>query len=217
MPRIRLQTLALLTLLAAGGAVVYLDRSPSAGGAPAPLPEGPGLEMGAWQGRDIPYDPDLFRRTVAADRTVFRRYVRPADRARVDLYLGYYHDMERSDRSHSPLVCYEGQGWRVLESRIRTVRPGGAAGSFRATEMIIGKGDRRRLVLFWYQAGDRIFARKSGQRFYLVRSKLWGRGQANLWVRISTPVDRAGREAAQRVLEDFATDLVPRTVQMLRG
>jgi EpsI family protein len=170
-----------------------------------PLP----LQVGKWQGSNLPYDGRVFDEVLGADSTVFRTYQERESGRSVQLYVAYYENMEKSDLSHPPEVCYSGQGWQIRESGTHEIHLGTAKDRLRISKMMIEKGERQELVLFWYQVGERIYPDRIRQRLALIVNKAWGRNMENIWVRVSTPIDKEAPDETLRTELDFISDLYP--------
>lgn len=67
------------------------------------------LQLGEWQGHDIPLDEDVIRRTDTDDH-INRVYVRANGTEAVSLFVGYGARL-RDLMPHRPEVCYPGAGW----------------------------------------------------------------------------------------------------------
>lgn len=67
------------------------------------------LRLGEWEGRDIPLDEDVIRRTDTDDH-INRTYVRRRGMEAISLFVGYGARL-RDLMPHRPEVCYPGAGW----------------------------------------------------------------------------------------------------------
>jgi EpsI family protein len=155
-----------------------------------------------WEGVDLPYDARIFEGVLGADATTFREYVDSGSARAVQTYLAYYRSMERSDLAHAPEVCYVGQGWEIVKTGRETLKLGDGAGTVRASRMLIAKGDRRELVLYWYQVKDRTFTGIAGERMQLIFNRMLGKPDENLW------------EEALSTLSAFVSDVYPDTLAL---
>ena len=110
--------------------------------------------LGEWKGTDLKLDADVVE-MLNPDQIVFRRYRDPSGRS-VDLY-GVFYGAQGADRTmHSPLNCYPGSGWEIVEKgKVRFKGVGGHENGFEARKLILRKGQRKRLLYYWYYAGGK--------------------------------------------------------------
>ena len=69
------------------------------------------LQIGKWQGRDVPMD-DRVCLVLGVDDYVNREYVSKSDS--MDLYVGFYQTQRQGSTIHSPLNCLPGAGWNPV-------------------------------------------------------------------------------------------------------
>jgi EpsI family protein len=122
--------------------------------------------VGDWQGGEpIPFDPDTLK-ILGPGRFLERVYERPGMPA-VDLLLEYFPSQRTGDTMHSPKHCLPGAGWEPTQSSVlRLSGPGGAAVG--VNYYVIAKGEEKEVVLYWYQAHDRVVASEYRAKLYLV-------------------------------------------------
>jgi EpsI family protein len=163
------------------------------------------LSLDRWQGEDISLS-DGVERMLRADSQIQRRYQRPNGDL-VWLYVGYY-GTERGGRpEHTPWACYPSAGWVILSS-IETSLSSDSSETLgsRLNELVVELSGARRLVHFWYQTHrTRKIASETGLTLDHVLGLLSPSGRADgALVRLSTPIDQAGIEAARQRLRDFS-------------
>lgn len=198
-------TLLLLLMLAVGAGAWWLQWRPAPRVDPGPLAALP-LEVGPWQGRDIPLE-DAVERILQADHHVQRVYARENSGEIVWLYIGYYGTHRGGRPEHTPEVCYPSAGWSV-EAR---ESPGlGARDDDGSVMLLVAQDGRRRLVEYWYRSP---LAARRAHRLDLSLDQLRGRlrgGRADgALVRLSTPVVAGGEAAAAARLADLGRRLDP--------
>lgn len=193
--------LAIASLAAAGILSWTLALRPTLQVDATPLAALP-LAVGPWLGADVSMtsaEVTLLR----ADQHVQRVYTRPPGEP-IWLYVGYYGTERGGLPEHTPEVCFEAAGWRILEER----RVPGTGPATR--ELLVEQGGARQLVHYWFRS-----YRRSGLAGGLDQSldRLAGRilrGRADgALVRLATPVgaDGAGVDAARATLVAFAAGL----------
>ena len=137
-----------------------------------------------------------------------------AGAAEVDLYVAYLPNRPAL-YNHLPQDCLEGSGWAPIESGVTSVTfPGGEP--FPANRYLIGRGDDRQLVLFWYSAHGRRVASENQMDFYLVLDSLRLNRTDNALVRMNTELQPGEKPAdAERRLLAFASQADPLLNQYL--
>jgi|GEM_PF-808172 len=126
---------------------------------------------------------------------------------RVWLYVGYYVSGESIGASHSPLVCYPGQGWRIGPRQRLSLET--SSGPLHAMVMSAAKDDYEDVVLYWFQAYDRTAPGTFRQKLQAMWARVaFGRADS-AFVRISVPVVRGDREAARRTATAFTKTFYP--------
>jgi len=180
---------------------------------PASLGQLP-FAFGAWQGhRAADYSNDVVR-ALGVDDYVNRGYVSNTGE-QANLYVGYYRSQEHGASIHSPLNCLPGAGWEP--EHIERVAFGGGT----ARQVVVRKGPRRFLVVYWYQTATRIEGDEYRSRLYTVLDTVRYRRNDAALVRVMVPMTNgadaearaAGHalELAGLVLPDVQRVLFPAT------
>lgn len=93
-------------------------------------------------------------------------YRSPEDPA-IELFIAYFPSQRTGSTIHSPKNCLPGSGWVPVESlHIPVTRPDGSEIS--VNRYIIQKSNSRRLVIYWYQAHDRVVASEYWAKVFMV-------------------------------------------------
>jgi EpsI family protein len=166
------------------------------------------LQIGEWIGREVGIDPSV-REVLGEGEFVSRFYIDQHDAA-VDLFIGYFPSQRTGNTIHSPRNCLPGAGWSPLySSSVQLRAPGGR--SLKVNSYVIGKGLDRQVVLYWYQAHDRVVASEYWAKFYLVADAVRTNRTDGALVRIVAPVrDSEHVEQAQDRAIAFAEQVLPR-------
>ena len=112
----------------------------------------------------------------------------------ISLYIGYYLTTKKVGAAHSPLVCFPGQGWVVSNTKDESLTIGGH--HLQLASMVIDMGQRKELVLYWYQSFDKTSSGTFLQKIYAIWAKFLNRGEENAFVRVSIPINNNGVEKA---------------------
>src|SRR5438552_7830410 len=124
------------------------------------------MSIGSWHGSPAPDLEPAVRDALGVDEYVNRVYSRPSG-AGVGLYLGFYETQRRGRTMHSPLNCLPGAGWQPVSHDLARIEVDGAAHRIvRVNRYVVAKGLDRLLVLYWYQAHERVVASEYAAKFY---------------------------------------------------
>jgi EpsI family protein len=164
--------------------------------------------LGEWNAeRDLEIDPAALE-MLAPDDYLSRVYRESSTAAPVDLFLTYYKSQLRDKNAHSPKVCLPGSGWAPLSSRIVAI-PVAGGGEMKVNYYVVGKGELKNLVLYWYQTHRQAVA---GEHMLKVH-RLWNSIRENrtdmMFVRTISPIDDGNEAAALGRLTRFIAALRP--------
>jgi EpsI family protein len=197
---------AWLSLLLIGQAAAYhmlpkTERSFTA----RPLREFP-AQLGPWQmAAEYEIEPEILN-VLRADDTLSRSYRRPGASVPVSLFIAFFRSQTSGAAPHSPKNCLPGSGYAPLESS--TVRlSAGTAGEVEVNRYVVGRGDSRSVVLYWYQTPARIIAGEFAAKFWLAVDSIRYRRSDTSLVRIVVPLEESADADAEA--RGFAAELLP--------
>jgi EpsI family protein len=169
------------------------------------LPESIGT---GWAGIPLTID-DRVREVLGPGDFMERSYHRSATEPPIDLFIAYFPSQRTGVSIHSPKNCLPGAGWSPLDATSVPLRAANG-NTYDVNRYVVQKGNDRQLVLYWYQAHDRMIASEYAAKFYLVTDSIrMNRSDAAL-VRIITPMlENESAEHAQQRAVEFAEALVP--------
>ncbi|NVN91789.1 MAG: EpsI family protein [Desulfuromonadales bacterium] len=142
------------------------------------------------------------------DDHLFRRFQEGTQT--VTLYIGYYRTAKKVGAAHDPLVCFQGQGWTIVErsqGSYPLTRSSGLMLSY--SSMIAERQGERELIVYWFQTNGRTSANTFSQKVDMVRDRLFGHGEDNAFVRITSPIGEGGAVAALKKIFNFIDAFYP--------
>jgi len=164
-------------------------------------------EIDTWHGIDVPMSPETLT-VLGPGQFLVRDYRRSPAEPYVNLYVAYFPSQKTGDTIHSPQNCLPGAGWTPLQSgRIALQRDDGT--TITVNRFIISKGLVRQLVLYWYQAHDRVTPSEYWAKIYLVADAIRMNRTDGALVRVVTPITNGDEEAAQARALDFTHRVLP--------
>jgi EpsI family protein len=104
---------------------------------------------------------------LKADETINRTYVDRNGRP-ISLFIAFFQTQRTGVAPHSPKVCLPGSGWvPISNSRLDIAVPGEPA-PIEVNRYVVGKGDYRSLVVYWYQTPYRVMAGEFQAKFFTI-------------------------------------------------
>jgi EpsI family protein len=194
--RIKSLQIIFLMLLAAIILVVWLDQSQKR--------EITGINLslisntiGVWGGADVPKTDDDQKRADIGD-LVIREYSSNKN----SLYLVAIQERGDRHRVHSPINCYTGAGWTLLEKREIVL-----AGGKTVRRLFMNKDNSFRLVYYWFTNGKDHTTGFLGHLAYYAKDILIAERDA-AWVYLDVSADiTESIEKTEAMMLDFVTDL----------
>lgn len=172
------------------------------------FPEAPAT-FGAWTGVDLHLD-DRVLAMLNPDQLVYRNYLN-ASGVEVELYGLFYSSQGRNRTMHSPMNCYPGSGWEIIDTRKAAFK--GLAHpeqEIRAQRLVIRKGLAQRVLYYWYYAGERTASDQlTNKLLTLFNAVVSGRIDGGLVI-VSTPTPDTHDEP-----KSLAEDFIPRLLDVL--
>lgn len=166
--------------------------------------------ISGWIAEEIVYDKQVLK-VLSPDKIIYKSYSNRNAAPPITLFMAYYNTLEKADLSHSPIVCFTGQGWhieRVTKQEIPINLPD--TRKIKVNQIIQSKLDTTMITLFWYQSANHAFANRGIQKLSLFFNKLMGKPDNNAFVRLTLIVP-AGKSVQETTtyLFTFLRDLYP--------
>jgi len=210
--------IVLLTVcLVLTGALVYKGGQNQPNADPKPVSLQAALsEINGWEkGGFYEIEPKIIE-SLKLDDYVNQSYSNGNDR--VFLYIGHYFTANKVGAAHDPMVCYPGQGWMVSKrgsGKLAVASSDTHPVSY--SSMIVEIGQKKELVIYWFQTADRASAGTFAQKVKMVWQKIKGRSEENAFVRITAPIEEGGTAAAQETIERFIKAFYPKFLTYIQG
>jgi len=202
------RTAAVLALLVATGLLLHAHERPEVVPSRTPLSDFP-QTIGPWRSvRDVPFTQETLDVLGPGDY-LERTYVEAGRSQWVDFLLAYVPSQRTGDWIHSPKHCLPGAGWSpLLADHVNLARPDGSP--MTVNRYVLGKGDERQVVLYWYQAHGRVVASEYWAKVYLVADSIRLNRTDGSLVRVTTPLQEGeSLETAQKRAVGFAEGILP--------
>ena len=165
------------------------------------------LSFAAWQGKRDALD-RVYIDALKFTDYVFINYVRETGSAPVNFYVAYYASQRAGESAHSPRSCIPGGGWKIESHSIETVARQAGATSLNVNRVLIGMGENRQLVYYWFQQRGRVITNEYLVKWYLLWDALTLNRSDGALVRLSTAIRPGGEwSEGDKVLQDFIVGL----------
>jgi EpsI family protein len=142
------------------------------------------------------------------DDYLFRTYLKNSKD--ISLYIGYYRTAKKVGAAHDPLVCFQGQGWKIGDrstgSFLLKTTPGITVSY---SSMVVQRPGEKELIVYWFQTSGISSSNTLSQKIEMVKSRLFGRSEDNAFVRISTTIGVSSPDAARMRVFDFIEAFYP--------
>jgi EpsI family protein len=157
------------------------------------------LNVGQWQGRDIPID-ESTAATLKATSALMRAYRHP-DGTYLTLFLAYFRDQKYGSQIHSPRHCLPGGGWVV--ANLERVPFDLGDKHLTVNRMIITRREQVDQMFYWFVTRSGQLTSEYALKFDLVWNSLLLRPTDAAMIRVT--VNRQGRSAeeCQEIAEWF--------------
>ena len=161
-----------------------------------------------WRGSDLPIDQET-RDVLGPGDFLSRMYTQQGQTLPIGLFIGYFPTQRSGVTIHSPKHCLPGAGWAFESSHYVNLRDANGQ-NHRVGEYIIGNGEMRQFVIYWYQAHGRSVANEYMAKFYLVTDAILRHRTDGALVRVLTPIGSMESTATARArVEAFTAQLIP--------
>jgi EpsI family protein len=158
-----------------------------------------------WRSMDVSYDSEVLS-VLSTDKIIYKTFSNGSSAPPVTLFMAYYRTLEKADFSHSPLVCFTGQGWRIEKTNKTEIDFNRAdTSSIKVNCMIQRKLGTTMVTLFWYQSAKHALANRGVQKLSLFFDKLTGKSEKNAFVRLTSVVPEG--KSAEEITANMVTFL----------
>ncbi len=124
----------------------------------------------------------------------------------ISLFIGYYDQQSAGRTPHSPRVCIPSGGWNINE--LDTIELSNAGTPVPVNRVMIGKGEQKLLVYYWFQQRGKYIANEYMAKFNLLWGGLASNRTDGALIRLTMPISSTMSEVvADKRLSEFATSL----------
>jgi len=171
--------------------------------------------IGPWAAQDIPLTDDTLEVLGKGDFLNRIYTFEPSDGAvrqpPISLFIGYFASQRTGQTMHSPQNCLPGAGW-TFDSQTYTDIQDVNGKNYQVGEYVIGNGDIKQFVVYWYQAHGRSIPNEYVAKGYMVADAIRMNRTDGALVRVITQVMpseslESAKERAVRFTRQMAPNL----------
>ncbi|MFC1877174.1 exosortase C-terminal domain/associated protein EpsI [Thermodesulfobacteriota bacterium] len=133
---------------------------------------------------------------------------------KVNLYIGYYYTANKAYASHSPLICYPSQGWKIDKHPITSTLKAGRY-KINLEEVITSYGQGKELVLYWYQTYQNTNTQVYKNKIDMAVNKIKHNDEQHGFVRVSTSLTDSSYDEAKMRAADFIRAFYPKFIAFI--
>ncbi len=105
----------------------------------------------------------------------------------ISLFIGYFPTQRTGQTMHSPQHCLPGAGWTFDSQRYVSLKDV-TGKDYQVGEYVIGNGESRQFVIYWYQAHGRSIPNEYLAKLYMVSDAIRTNRTDGALVRVITPI-----------------------------
>lgn len=162
----------------------------------------------------IPIEQDIIRE-LKLDDYINQAYSKNGQT--LSLYIGSYNSSKKVGAAHDPTVCFPGQGWLLSDkSKGKINLNNNDINDISYSNMIATLGDRKEVILYWFQAFDIAKDNTFSQKITLAFNRLLHKGEDNAFVRVTAPLGKENPEEKKKIIIDFVQSFYPVFINYLK-
>jgi EpsI family protein len=170
--------------------------------------------FGSWTARDIPLTDDTLEVLGKGDflnRIYTSDQPGSAGQPPISLFIGYFASQRTGQTMHSPQNCLPGAGWTFDSQKYSEIQDINGK-TYKVGEYVIGNGDVKQFVIYWYQAHGRSIPNEYIAKGFMVADAIRMNRTDGALVRVITQVLpseslETAKERALRFTQQMAPNL----------
>jgi EpsI family protein len=154
------------------------------------------LDKTAWAVRqDVPLDQETLD-VLKADDILSRVYQNKVNGHVATLFVAYFSTQRTGKTPHSPKNCLPGSGWVQMAASIVHIPVPGESEPIAVNDYSVARGDNQSVVLYWYQARDRVIASEYAAKIFTVTDSIRYNRSDTALVRVVVAASDGNTQAA---------------------
>lgn len=158
------------------------------------------LEVGPWHSEKQWATDAETQRILRADDSLNRIYTGPGE---VELFIAFFKSQRAGVVPHSPKECLPGNGWIQESAEIVNIKVPGELEPIPINQYVVSLGERRQMVMYWYQSPHRVTADEYLSKVHLVLDSLRYHRSDEALVRVITSANPGAQGKATQFIQDI--------------
>jgi EpsI family protein len=169
--------------------------------------------FGPWMSQDIPLTDDTLQVLGKGDFLnriyTFEPQAGSVSKPPISLFIGYFASQRTGQTMHSPQNCLPGAGWTFDSQKYTDIQDVNGK-KYQVGEYVIGNGDVKQFVIYWYQAHGRSIPNEYMAKGYMIADAIRMNRTDGALVRVITQiVPLESVEAARARVLQFTQQMAP--------
>ncbi len=147
-------------------------------------------------------DPETLE-VLKADDILSRVYENQVTGQMATLFVAFFETQQTGKTPHSPKNCLPGSGWAQTQSGTIEIPVSGEPSPIKVNRYVVARGQNQSVVLYWYQARNRVIASEYSAKIYTVADAIrYNRSDTSL-VRVVVGVQDGNISKAVKTATSF--------------
>jgi EpsI family protein len=144
---------------------------------------------------EVQIDPETLE-VLKADDILSRLYQDKENGQVASLFVAYFATQRTGKAPHSPKNCLPGAGWTPTQQGMIDISVPDEAQPIRVNQYVVAHGENQSVVLYWYQARNRVIASEYSAKLFTVADAIrYNRSDTSL-VRVVVGADSGNTQRA---------------------
>jgi EpsI family protein len=152
--------------------------------------------------QNVPIDQDTLD-VLKADDLLSREYENTRTGNVATLFVAYFKTQRTGKTPHSPKNCLPGSGWVSTQSGTLQIPIAGRAAPIGVNRYLVSRGQNQSLVLYWYEAQNRVVASEYTAKIYTVLDSIRHNRSDTSLVRVVVNVNDGDTRTATQTAVSF--------------
>jgi EpsI family protein len=140
---------------------------------------------------------------LKADDILSRVYQDRQNGAMATLFVAFFDTQRTGKAPHSPKNCLPGAGWTPSQSGTVDIPVPGRPDPIHVNRYVVSRGQNQSVVLYWYQARNRVIASEYSAKIYTVTDSIRYNRSDTALVRVVVDADDGNTQRALQTAESF--------------
>ncbi len=158
--------------------------------------------------QETPLDEETLK-VLNADDILSRVYQNRETGRFATLFVAFFETQRTGKAPHSPKNCLPGSGWSQTQGGMVNIRVPGRATPISVNRYVVSRGENQSVVLYWYQARDRVIASEYAAKFYTIADAIHYNRSDTAIVRVVVAVENGNVDKAMETATSFVKTVFP--------